>query len=305
MSSSCVGLPIRSVLVAILCLCAGACTRTVLLGSECPELDTECSPPDPDDEERDAGEAEMDADDEELDAEAESGSVEPDADPLDANGLPIDAPTQRDVEAVIPDANLDDALPPLVPLVLTNPEFQRNPGVPTGDVALTNNLLDPLTLGIVFSDLPGWYACWVGSVNSVTWELDQNVGTPLYKGDYLSLVLNSVFNSKIEPARQKLSAPMRVGVSYALELDALGLPDNGAQLFVEVRGYDSDCGEGTLLARSAALPERRWTPLCLAFTPDRAFSHISIGTGYAGPQPSTNARVRLDSLRQLQVCPVR
>jgi hypothetical protein len=131
------------------------------------------------------------------------------------------------------------------------------------------------------------------------------VGMPLYQGDYLSLVLNSLFNSKIEPARQELASPMRVGTTYALELDVLSLPDNGSQPYVEIRGHDADCGDGTLLVRSATLPERLWTPICLTFTPERPFSHFSIGTGYQGPQPSTNARVRIDSLRELETCPTR
>jgi hypothetical protein len=283
-------------------LWAVACTRTLLLGTECPELAAECiTTPAP----ADAGE-------EDVDAEAEP----PDQTGLDAGPGSLDAalsdtgtstpnvPAPIDADTALPDAGADDATPPLVSLALANPEFERNPGVPAGDVVLANNVLDPI-IGVVISDLPSWYACWVGSVNSVTWDLDQNVGTPLYKGDYISLVLNSIFNNKIEPARQKLSAPMRVGATYALELDVLGLPDNGAQLYVEVRGHDSDCGDGTLLARSATLPERSWTPLCLTFSPERAFSHFSIGTGYAGPQPSTNARVRLDTLRQRPSCPAR
>jgi hypothetical protein len=97
---------------------------------------------------------------------------------------------------------------------------------------------------------------------------------------------------------------MQAGVTYAFEMDVLGLPDNGSQLYMEIRGHTADCGgDGTMLARADIRPEYSWTTLCMQFTPQQAFSHFLIGPGYTGPQPSTNARVRLDTLRQVSACP--
>jgi hypothetical protein len=289
-----------SLWLALICVGATGCAQLIFIGTECPELEGDCV--------QDAG-AEPDADapleagpspdgaQEPMDAARDvMVGPEPDAEPIDAG------PSDTSVPAA--DATADVAPLPFVSLGLKNPDFERNPGVPAGDVVLSD-LVDAITLGIVIAELPYWYACWVGSVNSVTWELDQDTGTPpLYRGDYLSLVLNSVFNAKIEPARQRLPMPMQVGTTYSFEVDALGLPDNGAQLFLEIRGHHgTDCnGESALLVRSEPIPDRTWGTLCMQFTAPQAYTHFSIGPTFTGPKPSTNARVRLDTLRQVPAC---
>jgi len=287
--------------LALTCSMTG-CAQIILLGSECPELESNCVPDagaEPDaDEPLEAG-AVSDAAHEPMDAARDAAvEPEPDAQPRDVGPADTSAPAL--------DAMPDAAPLPFVSLGLKNPDFERNPGVPAGDVVLSN-LADAITLGIVIAELPYWYACWVGSVNSVTWELDQDAGAPLYRGDYLSLVLNSVFNAKIEPARQRLPMPMQVGTTYTFEMDALGLPDNGAQLFLEIRGHHgTDCnGESAVLVRSEPIPDRTWGTLCMQFTAPQAYTHFSIGPTFTGNKPSTNARVRLDTLRQVAACSVK
>lgn len=278
----------------------GGCAQTVVIGSECPERESDC-----------ARDAEPDAEDEPDAEEPEEAGSSKDAgpDPMDAGQEA--AAADGALEAGQPDTSVAsdgaaEAGVPYLSLGLRNPDFERNPGVPAGDVVVSN-VVDAITLGIVIAELPYWYACWFGSVNSVTWELDQDAGMPLYRGDYLSLVLNSVFNAKIEPVRQRLPMPMQVGASYSFEMDVLGLPDNGAQLFLEIRGHHgTDCdGESAVLVRSELLPDRKWGTICMQFTPQQAYTHFSIGPTYTGPKPSTNARVRLDTLRQVASCPLK
>jgi hypothetical protein len=291
---------IASLAGTLLPLCSVSCEQLVVLGTECPEASGPCIVQGAGDK-RDAGE-DLDAGEElAADAALATGADDTGVDTRADTGLP-EAGVQMLNDAAAQDGASDATTASFLPLGLQNPEFQRNPGVPAGDLVLSD-LVDAITLGIVIADLPNWYACWFGSVNSVSWDLDQDAGAPLYRGDYLSLVLNSVFDSKIEPARQKLAMPMQAGASYALEMDVLGLPDNGAQLYMEIRGHDADCGgDGTMLARAEIQPERTWTTLCMQFTPQQNFSYFLIGTGYSGAQPSTNARVRLDTLRQVSSC---
>lgn len=274
----------------LLALCGGGCAQIVVLGTDCPDADGPCimalEQPDAADAPADTGVRTQET----LDAGVTRAS--------DAG------PQPRTDAAAQPDSAFSG-----VSLGLRNPEFQRNQGVPAGDVVLSKALsdgLDLIALSVVISDLPNWFACWVGSVNAVSWDLDQDVGTPLYQGDYLSLVLNAALLNpgKIEPARQDLSTPMQVGVTYAMQMDVLGLPDNGSQLYMEIRGHSGDCtSTGSMLARVEIPPERRWTTLCLEFTPQQAFTQFLISAGYTGPQPSPAARVRLDSLRQVSACP--
>jgi hypothetical protein len=281
---------VRSVAAGLLLAMVG-CSPLVALGTECPESRTVCMNAQPD---------EGDAMDAQVPMPIDGGE--------DASSSP-GADAARDAT---------DPAPVFTPLLVQNRDFDRKGGV-GGDLVLSETvdaitLGVPDSLGISLADVSNWYACWYGTVNSITWQLDQDAGVPAVMGDYLSFTLNSALSRQgvIEPVRQQLAAPMEVGATYAFEMDVLSRPDNGAELYVEFRGRTlvagDDCAVSTIdngvsLARSEIIDAAGWTTVCLQFTAQDPFTHLLIVPGYEGPQPSGNARLRLDTLRQVSGCP--
>jgi hypothetical protein len=215
--------------------------------------------------------------------------------PLDGDRTEPDAAP----EAGPPEAGPSEAgAPDFEPLPILNPDFERNGGL-GGDLVVSNFLgglipIPPVTL--VFAELPNWYACWFLAVNSVSWEVD-DAGVPQRVGDYLSFALENI------PVRQKLEAPMQAGTTYAFEMDVVGQADNGAELYVAVKGANDVCAAGTLLGRSANIPARNgWGTTCVEFTADQDYSHLLIVPGYEGPKPPASTRLWLDTLRQVPSC---
>lgn len=218
---------------------------------------------------------------------------------------PPDARPKPSEDAASPDAAVEDAgapsdgghdMPDAVALNVFNPDFERNGGL-GGDLLLHNLLgsINPLP-NVVFAELPHWYACWVLSVSSVSWELD-DAGVPQRVGDYLSFVINNI------AVRQELPEPMRAGTKYALAMDVVSQPDNGASLYVAIKGASAMCADGRLLGRSELLPAHTgWTTTCVEFTADADYTHLLIVPGYEGPVPSGNARLLLDTLRPVPSC---
>jgi hypothetical protein len=278
---------------ALLGLGAG-CMRTVVLGSECPELDDSCLEP------------------MSQPAAAEDGSVPPgDGDGADTvhgddTGPPVSSldagEPEQTSDAELPSEASDaqaDAAPTLVALAVDNPSFERGGGLP-GDVLLVSLVetllpLPPVTWA--WTTLPNWYACVPLSVSSESREPSEAAGSPAGK-DYVSFVPNGT------TVRQALATPMTKGSRYFFALDTISRSEGTQNLFVEVRGARQQCGEGIVLGRSDLLPEAStWTSTCVSFTASDRFTHLLIGPGWEGAAPGVGARLMIDNLRQVDRCP--
>jgi len=275
-------------LVAGLVGLSGACNRTVVLGSECPDIDTVCSEPD------------------ELPSQPGSPVVgsERDAAPDELGGGATDADSEDtpQLDGALSE-ELDDAGQavigqPLVSLAVYNPSFERGGGLP-GDVVLVSLVgtllpLPPVTWAL--TTLPNWYACLPLAVSSESRE-PGDAGAFQSGGDYVSFVANGT------TVRQTLAAPMAKGTSYAFVLDVISRSEGSQNLFVEVRGARQQCGEGIVLGRSRLLRDSAdWQSTCVSFVASDNFTQLLLGPGWEGVMPSPGARLLIDNLRQVESC---
>jgi hypothetical protein len=277
----------------------GGCEHTVVLGTDCPQMKAQCSADESpalvgepkDDATAEAGASELIKTDDAGSSAQDSGNKEREAavERLDAG------PGDAQADALVS----TDAF---VPLAIANASFERNGGL-SGDVVL-GSVLSKVTaittpIIVIFAELPNWYACWPGTVSSVSREPLFDAGMAPQQADYLYFG-----NINGTPVRQMLPAPMQPGVSYALEMDVLSQPDTGTHLMVEVRGASNECGVGALLGSSKPIdPEGKWTTTCVEFKSGTAYPYLLVSPGYEGPSPSLSTRLSLDSIRQVSSCP--
>ena len=277
----------------------GACTRTVVLGTDCPEPDSICtdetsSPVARDTDPQEGGARGEDAG---SDGGEDAGEKTKDAAVETLPDIGLDAgPTELDAEAGVA------AL-----LTIQNPDFERNGGI-GGDLVLRSLLggvLPPVT-SIIFAELPGWYACWTATVYSTSREFDLDAGLMQPQDDYLTFVVNGA------PVRQQLPSPMQAGARYALQMEVWGRPEPGETLSLEIHGafHNADagangpaCEQGPLLGKSGPLPDNAgWTPVCVEFLADRAYTHLLIAPATTRMPASGTARLSLDGLRSVSSC---
>ncbi|HEX6245682.1 MAG TPA: hypothetical protein VFZ61_32380, partial [Polyangiales bacterium] len=246
-------------LLGVMALAAfSACTKTLVLGSDCPDETYQCT--------QDSVKPEPDPDDG-MDAGQEPGSHD------GSTSAPEDAgPRGWDAIVVIPDpvqpdgatdANLD-AIATFSLLDVANPHFERNSGL-GGDLVLAKligTLLPIPPIPLLFAELPNWYACWATTVHSVSRELMLDAG--LDTDDYLMFVVNGT------PVRQLLPQPLDAGAKYALEFTVQARPDPSERLVLEIRGANEECAVGDLLTSTRELPaDAGWTPVCVEFATTR------------------------------------
>jgi hypothetical protein len=275
-------------------LALGACTRTLVLGTDCPDQIRECT-------QESVNEPVQPGSDDRLDAGE-------DLNPADATLMvPEDAGIKlRDAGVVpdlhhVPDAASDaslDAIPTFSLLDVANPEFQRNGGL-GGDLVLSKligTLLPIPPFPLLFAELPSWYACWATSVNSVSRDLVLDGG--IATNDYLMFVVNGT------PVRQQLSQPLEAGAKYALALSIQSYPDPMERLVLEIRGANEECAVGDLLASTQELPgDAGWSPVCMEFATSRAYKYLLIAPNTIGSmRPSNASRMALDDLRSVPGC---
>jgi hypothetical protein len=283
----------------------GACTQTVVLGTDCPVPGSVCtdetsSPVAGDTDPQEGGAKEGGAG---SDRGEDAGEQTKDAQVETLPDLVLDAgPTELDAEAGT------RAL-----LSIQNPDFERSGGI-GGDLVLRSLLgkwvpFPPVTL--IFAELPGWYACWATTVHSVPREFDLDAGLMQPQDDYLTFVVTG------PPVRQLLPTPMQAGARYALQMEVWGRADPGETLSVEILGafHDPDagmtdnkgpfpeCEQGTRLGKSGPLPNNAgWTQTCIEFVADRAYPYLLIAPTTTRDPPSGTARLSLDGLRSVSSC---
>ena len=284
----------------------GACTHTIVLGTDCPENGAEITC---------TGETSSPVG---HDANPQGGAVrEQDAgvDPADAGGQVGDASVET-LPDLVADAGLNelDAEAGIAALLtIQNPDFERNGGI-GGDLVLRSLLgeflpFPPVTL--IFAELPGWYACWATTVHSVSREFSLDAGLMQPQDDYLTFAVNGT------PVRQQLATPMQAGARYALEMEVSGRAEPGEMLSVEIQGafHAADagtsqngtrtpaCEQGTRLGKSGPLPDNAgWIPVCIEFQADRAYTHLLIAPATTRVPPNATARLSLDGLRSVSSC---
>lgn len=275
-------------------LALGGCTRTLVLGTDCPDQSHECSQESVTVHEPGANDQLDAGDDEQREDAGPSG-------PEDASGR------ERDVIITIPDlqhfpdaatdANLD-AIAAFSLLDVQNPEFERNGGL-GGDLVLSKligTLLPIPPIPLLFAELPGWYACWATTVHSVSRDLTLDAG--LDTNDYLMFAVNGT------PVRQQLPQPTDAGAKYAIELLVQSRPDPAERLMLEIRGANEECAVGDLLGTTQELPgDAGWTPVCIEFATSQSYKYLLIAPNAIGTtRPNGASRLALDDLRSVLGC---
>ena len=282
----------------------GACTQTVVLGTDCPVPGSACT-------DETSSPVGHDTDPQEGGAKGEEAGS--------ARGEDAGEQTKDAAVETLPDIAMDGGLTELdaesgvsALLTIQNPDFERSGGI-GGDLVLRSLLgkwlpFPPVTL--IFAELPGWYACWATTVHSVPREFDLDAGLMQPQDDYLTFVVTG------PPVRQLLPTPMQEGARYALQMEVWGRADPGETLSVEIRGafHDPDagvtangplpeCEQGTRLGKSGPLPNNAgWMPICIEFVADRAYPYLLIGPVTTRDPPSGTARLSLDGLRSVSSC---
>lgn len=284
----------RWLALAICGVVHSACDRTVVLGSECPEqdLDSPC---------------ELTKLDARVVASDRAPSADEDAQARDEEDAELDGARDGETKVLPEDGGTsapNDAEPdaaPLVQLKVDNGSFERGGGLP-GDVLLSNlvsTLLPIQPVTWVWTELAGWYACLPLSVRSETRDLGGDAGAYPMGADYVSFVVNGT------SVRQTLPAPMKKGARYAFEVDVNSFSEGANNLFLEVRGARQQCGEGAVLGRTALVADAAgWSTACVSFEASDAYGYLLLAPGFeGGTQPSGNARMWIDDLRQVESCP--
>jgi hypothetical protein len=274
-------------------LALSACTRTLVLGTDCPDQQHQCTQesvtvhePGPNDQ-LDAG----------LGHHEDAGPGAPD----DAGGRGRDAvitiPDLQHFPDAATDANLD-AIAAFSLLEVDNPAFERNGGL-GGDLVLAKligTLLPLPPIPLLFAEVPSWYACWATTVHSLSRDLTLDAG--LDTNDYLMFAVNGT------PVRQLLPQPIDAGAKYAIELSVQARPDPAERLMLEIRGANEECAVGDLLGTTQELPgDAGWTPVCIEFATSHSYQYLLIAPNAIGTtRPSGASRLALDDLRSVAGC---
>jgi hypothetical protein len=304
----------------VFCLMASAltagCSKTVVLGSECPAQEGPCGPdttilPDPASGEAGnvgGGTASWDGGVfPARDAEAsDDGEILVDAAraPLDA-AQPSETNTGQTIDTSqgAPDAGPSDVSSGL----LQNPSFelQANPefGVVEsqfGSDVLVSDLAGYVPrAGELFANIDPWFACWVGAqvesdLGGLAGGLEATAGDALITTGYGPFVWLPGLFQILE------QGPLEAGRSYSFTLDVINSGNGRSALWLGAT--DVPC---TLPEVYAATPEltnhNSWEKHCLTFQPTRELSTfalmpVDVADGGVG-------QVSFDNLRQVDSCP--
>jgi hypothetical protein len=293
---------------------SAGCSKTVVLGSECPTHEGPCDvASDADDQtgSHEVGGAQFDDADvpqggEDAGVTGHPGPLDA-ARPRDAAIPPRDATTSRDA-SVPRDSGPQDAGDADAGL-LANPSFElrENPAFGTlqsqfGSDILVSELGGFVpAVGALFADVDPWFACWLG----VQVESDlagRAGGVTATEGQ--ALITAGFGNFVVMPGIfQVLDQPLQVGKSYSFTIDVLNSGSTPATL--ELGAADLPCAP---LAVSTSTPvltpnATEFVPYCLTIQPTRAFNVFGltpVGVAQDGGTPA--GQVSFDNIVQVASC---
>ena len=282
--------------------CSAGCSKTVVLGSECPGRRGPCDLDIPQGE--DSGL--LGTDNEELDAGARDGNGLPiEISQSDANGFPLGAADAyiAPSDGAPPDAGQPDAG------LLQNPSFEllENPAFGSlesqfGADVLVNDLggFVPLAGGL-FANIDPWFACWLGAqvesdLAGKAGGLVATEGQALITTDYGPFIfLPGLF--------QILRQPLQAGRTYSFRVDVLNSGAGRAAL--QVGATNLACTPPEAYATTPELLNtNRWERHCLTFRPTRAletFTLVPVSVGDA--EAEAEGQVSFDNLQEVATCP--
>ncbi len=280
------GLALRALGIGVL---LAGCGEYVSLGSECKDGPGACGPvvqPEP------------------VTADASNE----DASQLDDAALP--PPLEEDPG---PDASEP---PPPLPLVLENPQLERNGGI-DGDLIL-HEIFEALFETLVpmqpiFTSLPGWYSCVPFTVTS-----DSPVDERATYGNFISFHRSPLtpVTPEFSAARQMLGKPLRGGSEVLLLVDVLSVTEGDNNLFLQVRGDPtqhpnpfSQCSSaGNPLGRSPLIADSSdFRPVCIRFAADQDYYTLYLGPWREGTSRASTPntpKLLIDNIRVVRECPV-
>ncbi len=224
-----------------------ACSSSISLGGECAPkcVDKGATPG-----QGDAGEGDGSQPD------APDGGDSLDAGPGDAATLP-DAADVDSGEGTEGDASTGGG--GLMP-ALQNPSFERTTGTGSGDLNFT-------------AAMAPWFHCLPpGNLGFLRAEQNTDGVTPT-KGEYFLAYGYSYVVDLPVPIYQEVE--LKAGTRYAFMVDVQSKSGN-EELGLVVLGGNIRCAATTQLFVSDYLPNGRWVPQCVAFTPTEDLSYIAL-----------------------------
>jgi len=302
--------------VFYLCACAlsAGCSKTVVLGSECPAQDGPCGHdialprPDPTDDARamGGGPSGLDANGFPVNA-SDGGGFQVDTAPTeDADNVepPVDAgigPT-TDSAPDIADAAARDASTGL----LQNPSFElsANPAFGVIESQFGSDVLVSGLAGYVpradefFASIDPWFACWIGA------QVDSDLGGPA--GGLTATQGEALISAGYGPfillpgLFQILEQPLQTGRTYSFMLDALNSGNGRSALWIGATNIP--CTMPVVHAATPELTNRdSWQSYCLSFRAPRPLSTFAVMPVDAAD--GGVGTVAFDNLRQVDSCP--
>jgi hypothetical protein len=289
------------------------CSKTVVLGSECPDREGPCGldiklPPQMDAAFPAANPSNVDS--------ATSDGGQTFADASDPSGFQNDAgaPPTVDTDGAVavvdasappdPDGGPSDASTGL----LQNPSFElrENPafGVSQSQFG-TDVFVSDLggfvpVAGQLFANIDPWFACWLGV--QVDWDLSGIEGG-LRAKDGEALITASYGPYMFLPGLfQVLQQPLQAGGSYSFRVDALNSGRGRAALWLGASNLP--CTTPALRDESEEITNtNRWESFCFTLEPTRSVNTIALIPVSLDSDAGAEGQISFDNIQQVESCP--